>query len=362
MRFCKICGLEFDDGLVKCPECGWIYKKTMRKASEDIYEEYEYEKNETGIKITKYCGSKEIVRLEIPTNYNGQMVTELAPFLFQKYHKLEELVLPEQLKKIGSNCFEGCKSLKEISIPRGVRMLGIGVFENCTELMSVEFSSAIKNIPEKTFRNCSKLKKIMLPSEVESIGNNCFQNCKNLREFVMPEELLTVGEECFSGCFGLETVTFNKKIKCVEKETFYKCANLKKIRFPLNIISVKEKAFMGCINLEKVVCSIALKSIENDAFISCVALKEIYILNDRVEIGKNVFTNQIRCSSKKSRYVYTFRKLDGSPDYRYNPQLEVYDEVRLKYTSLEKLTIYCNEKSSAEAYAKKNKIKYNYID
>ena len=53
---------------------------------------------------------------------------------FYSCHWIERVVLPNSLKEIGDNAFNGCSSLKSIDIPDGVMVIGEGAFSYCEKL------------------------------------------------------------------------------------------------------------------------------------------------------------------------------------------------------------------------------------
>ena len=56
---------------------------------------------------------------------------------------IKQIVLPNSLKKINSDAFNGCASLKSIDIPSGVKEIESGAFENCPTLTRVTVKSGI---------------------------------------------------------------------------------------------------------------------------------------------------------------------------------------------------------------------------
>lgn len=53
--------------------------------------------------------------------------------------KLKEVILPESLKYIGSECFRDCHRLEKINIPASCIFLGGGVFSNCYNLKEITY-------------------------------------------------------------------------------------------------------------------------------------------------------------------------------------------------------------------------------
>ena len=58
---------------------------------------------------------------------------------FYACQKLKEVILPESLKYIGSECFRDCHHLEKINIPANCIFLGGGVFSNCYNLKELTY-------------------------------------------------------------------------------------------------------------------------------------------------------------------------------------------------------------------------------
>jgi len=63
--------------------------------------------------------------------------------------KLKKVIMPKNLKYIGSSAFKDCKSLTNITIPNGITRIGsIGMlaFSGCSSLTTVEIPNSITDI------------------------------------------------------------------------------------------------------------------------------------------------------------------------------------------------------------------------
>lgn len=89
---------------------------------------------------------------------------ELASDVFRG-SPLESIVLPESLKKIGSNTFSYCSKLKEIAIPEGVTEIYHSVFSNCTQLSAVQLPKSLTKIGMNVFSNCNNLRRVIVLSD-----------------------------------------------------------------------------------------------------------------------------------------------------------------------------------------------------
>ena len=75
-----------------------------------------------------------------------------------------DVVIPENVKKIGPRAFVMCTSVKSISFPIGVTEIGMEAFKGCTALEEINLPIGIKKLGAEAFRNCSSLKSILCSS------------------------------------------------------------------------------------------------------------------------------------------------------------------------------------------------------
>ena len=111
----------------------------------------------------------------------------------------EEYVLTEEVKRIRSGAFKGCKHVKRVDASR-VEEMGTEVFKGCNGLQEVIFSGNLKEVPEFTFYSCVRMKEFVVPEGVERLGKFSFVNCTRLKKLVLPESLVEIGEGSFDGC------------------------------------------------------------------------------------------------------------------------------------------------------------------
>jgi hypothetical protein len=98
------------------------------------------------------------------------------------------VVIPDNVKTICNNAFEGCKYLKTVVVGNGV-----------TE------------IQQKAFKDCENLSKLTLGRNIKTFGPNAFENCMNIEYINIAENLPDTGiplvkEEGGNSAFGI-TIT-----------------------------------------------------------------------------------------------------------------------------------------------------------
>ena len=106
-------------------------------------------------------------------------VTELGDGCFDGFYMLDQVIIPNSVRKIGPRSFYGCSSLFEITIPISVTELGDACFCLCP-IWHIELPFSLEIIGEACFASCDNLQSIFIPESVKSIGYACFQGCNSL--------------------------------------------------------------------------------------------------------------------------------------------------------------------------------------
>ncbi len=92
--------------------------------------------------------------LVIPSEYKGIAVTAvIQPHYPEDCHleAVEEIVLPDGIQRLGSECFSYCASLSRINIPESVTEIGRFAFADCEALKRLRIPSSVVSIGEYAF-------------------------------------------------------------------------------------------------------------------------------------------------------------------------------------------------------------------
>lgn len=140
---------------------------------------------------------------DIKKVYVEKGITDLGPNGFTNCKNLEEIVLPDSIKKIHKDAFVGCESLKKIILPK-----------------------KLKKLEEKTFNKCNKLEELVIPDSVEVIEKNAVYQCKALKKVVLPKRLKRTGV-VFNRCYSLKKIVNRSSISIplnmASKRRIWKC-------------------------------------------------------------------------------------------------------------------------------------------
>lgn len=186
-------------------------------------------------------------------------------------------IVPEGIKHIAANAFQGCGQLQEVSLPASLQTIGDYAFAECVQLPSIDLPAQVKSIGIGAFQACTTLKDIVLPDSLTDISNYAFQNCYNLDSIRIPDPVTSIGAYAFSGCTSLSYVSLNKKLSNINRNAFEGCSNLSHIELPRMLQYISQEAFLDCESLTSIDLPASLSSVSESAFNGCANLTAIHI-------------------------------------------------------------------------------------
>ena len=117
-------------------------------------------------------------------------------------------IIPNNITKIGSDAFKGCKHLTDIIISDRVTSIAEFAFAGCTSLTNVTIPDSVTLIERGAFQGCSGLTSVSIGNRVTKIGMSVFSYCANLTSITIPDSVTEIGRWAFANCESL------KSIKC----------------------------------------------------------------------------------------------------------------------------------------------------
>ena len=261
-------------------------------------------------------------------------VTSIGDYAFKNVKKLDHVVLPAGLTKLGESAFYACTSLSSIDIPASLWTIQPYTFKNCTSLASatfhegnlqkisdgafygtaltsVELPDCLSILDEYVFKNCSKLAEVKLgsgltqireavlygtaistiqiPDGVTSIKDYAFKNCTNLISVSLPESLNSVGEAAFYACTKLNSVELPNAVTSIGNYAFRKCTGLTSVSFGSGLTNIGESSFYGCTGLTELVIPAKVITIQSYAFKGCTGVTEVTLPESLTTLGDSAF-------------------------------------------------------------------------
>ncbi|MBR3203322.1 MAG: leucine-rich repeat protein, partial [Solobacterium sp.] len=178
---------------------------------------------------------------------------------------LEEVIIPDGVKRIGSGCFSYFNNVHSITIPETVTVIEKNAFNYCNQLTDIyyygtrqkwnsiqvgagnekleEANLHINAIPFETVLNSDgktltvseytgSSSVVAIPSsingkKVTAIGDHIFSNNSSITDVWLPNGLTTIGDGAFFDCTSLEHITIPASITKVGGSAFWNCELLK---------------------------------------------------------------------------------------------------------------------------------------
>lgn len=150
-----------------------------------------------------------------------------------------------------------------------------------------------------------------------------------------------IGIGAFAAHSSLITINIPNSVESIGEHAFYECTSLISVNIPNSVRSIGESVFGNCSSLTLVNLSNNVTSIGSGTFSLCSLLASINIPNGITSIGSSAFYG---CSSLNS----------------INIPNSVTDISSGAFSGCTNLTIYCEQGSSADTYAKSNNIPVVY--
>ena len=248
---------------------------------------------------------------------------EVVPaYICKNMNKIDTIVLPASVSRLGQNAFMYCTNLKSINLPATQKTLPVSFLEGCTSLESIELPATLTTVSADAFYGCMKLANVNLHEGLTTIGLRAFYNCK-LTEITIPSTVTSIGNSAFKGnptttivwkpksctigsddsapfystnsqvtsfTFGdsvqvipaylckymkIDSIAIPATVTGIGQSAFMYCTNLKRFEFPQGIKTVATSVLEGCTALEEVVIPSSVTTINQDAFYNCSALQAI---------------------------------------------------------------------------------------
>lgn len=106
---------------------------------------------------------------------------------------------------IAPAAFYGCERLEEVILPANLRIIEELTFAECSSLKRVEIPEGVTSIADNAFLNCTSLEEIKLPSTIETIGSEAFAGVVD--ESQEKSFTVTIPEDLNVSNLGLENMT-----------------------------------------------------------------------------------------------------------------------------------------------------------
>ena len=160
-------------------------------------------------------------------------------------------------------------SKKHITIPDSVTEIGDHAFSYCSSLTSITIPDGVKKIGYSAFSRCSNLTSITIPDSVTEIGDSAFLNCSSLTSITIPDSVTEIGSYAFSYCSSLTSITIPDSVTEIGFHTFDNCSGLTSITIPDSVTEIGSYAFKNCNGLTNITIPESVTRIGDNVFQGC---------------------------------------------------------------------------------------------
>ena len=140
-------------------------------------------------------------------------------------------------------------------------------------LSEITIPEGVTVIGEEAFKD-SKITSIKMPSTLNEIRKNAFKNCRELVTAELNEDFRKIEGNAFSGCSGLKNIVLNQKIETIESDAFYGCVSLEEVIIPKSIKYLYPHVFKGCTNTLKVTFEGTKEELQNSMNVVFICSEE----------------------------------------------------------------------------------------
>jgi len=149
-------------------------------------------------------------------------ITTVYHGAFRGCQTIRELKLSKNLRYIGNYAFGFITDLEYISLPDQIVSFGMGAFRNCLNLKSVSIpTQTLKRIGNDCFYGCKKLECVVIGDDVVEIDDWAFRLCEHLSSVTIGESVEKIGECAFYDCIRLNRLDIPENVSNIGGTAFY---------------------------------------------------------------------------------------------------------------------------------------------
>lgn len=189
----------------------------------------------------------------------GEKVREIPADIFDHLGTFDEIVIPDNVEKIGDYAFEYCEA-RRLVIGKNVKTAKSPFYTMNTTVEAVYNAVACADgnlLP-------SSITSLTVGDGVVSLPEKAFYYLPEITELDLPESILTIGAQAFAHCAGLKSLKIPAKVTEIHDETFLNCTGLAAITFHDGITSIGDRVLSGCESIAEITFGAGVRSIGHD--------------------------------------------------------------------------------------------------
>jgi len=251
---------------------------------------------------------------------------------------LVSVTLPESMRIVHPETFEGCTSLTTVRLNDGLQE--ISGFRDCSSLTELHLpdnltyvsfsknditlyarynSTTAASLGKHNFKFidpdlspdiklvCPTLEdgtvaclltsylgtasSLTVPQGITGLDKYALQNQAGLVSLSLPEGMTSIGDYSLANCTSLSSVSLPSTLQSIGAYAFNNCDVLTRIEIPDHVSSISASAFSSCDSLVQITLPQSLTAIGDSVFNTCPSLTRIEIPDSVTSIGENAFSS-----------------------------------------------------------------------
>ena len=161
----------------------------------------------------------------------------------------DEIILPNSVKSIPKNAFNGSK-INKVTLNEGLKSIGDMAFFNST-IQEVIFPSTLEQLEENIFYYCYHLKKADLSrTKLTKLPASTFVYA-GVEEVLLPATLTEIDAQAFLKTSQLKTIEIPENVRTIGLEAFRE-SSITTVKLPNGVTNIAQRAFYYCPELTEV--------------------------------------------------------------------------------------------------------------
>ncbi|MBQ4105800.1 MAG: leucine-rich repeat domain-containing protein, partial [Clostridia bacterium] len=115
-------------------------------------------------------------------------LTTIANEMFYGCSKLSGVTIPTGVFSIGERAFFNCSALKSVTMPDSVNYIKEQAFYGCRSLTELTLPNDLREIAKDAFTDCESLQNVSIPASVKTMGTHPFRGCKSLENIEVADD------------------------------------------------------------------------------------------------------------------------------------------------------------------------------
>ena len=295
---------------------------TPKPDPEPVYypERFTYDYDSEGVYcvsgvVSDYINEPEIV---VPkTDTEGNVVEGIKDNAF-KNAKAQNVIILNNIIKIGNYAFSHCTALESIKLSESITTVGYQVFEYCGKLLDLTIPKGINTFNTSTyisFLTGSSIKNIVIEDGRTVINNNMFYGAQKVTNIEIPESVTIIGKSAFRECKALTNIKLPKNLTTIDNYAFDYCSSLTSIELPESVTTVGESVFSNCTKLLNLTIPKGINSFPTGYY---KFLSDSYIKNIVIEPGRTIMPKYMISGCSKLTNIIIPDTVEIISDYAFS--------------------------------------------